>query len=157
MKHLRMKVRLSLMAASAVLVASLSFAASAGAAAKTHPAKYRCGLLLTNQTPTKLNGFEFGVQSCSKPFGSGISIMTYKQTVSGGLVTATGKFKSFFDRGTFHGTYKLKATLPSSGPIFATGTLRIVGTTGNFTGKAKGKMACVTQDGGAHYACVLKF
>lgn len=157
MRHLRIKARLSLIAVSALLVASLSFAASAGAVTKTHKAKYRCGLLLTDQTPTKLNGFEFGVQSCSKPFGSGLSIVTYKETVSGAVVTATGNFKSFFNQGTFHGTYKLKATLPSSGPILATGTFRILGTTGKFAGKAKGKMACATKDGGAHYACVLKF
>ncbi len=114
---------------------------------------------MSDQSPGKLNGFEYGAQVCSAPYRAGLSIVTYKEKLAGAHVTAAGRFKSFFNTGSFHGTYRLAATLPSTGStITASGTFKIRGGTAAFAGtRASGKMTCVTKDSGAHYACVLRF
>jgi hypothetical protein len=155
-----MKLRLSLVAGAAALLASLSLVAGAGAAAKAnHKAKHKCLVVANDQTSGKTTGYDYGADKCSAPYGTGLIFITYKQAVSGTGVTSAGTFKSYFNRGTIHGTYALAGTLPTTGgTITASGTAKILGGTGAFTGtRAKGKMTCSTNDAGAHYTCVVTF
>jgi hypothetical protein len=156
-----MKSRLSLIAGAAALLASLSVVAGAGAASKskTAKAKHKCVVVANNQTSGSTTGYDYGAEKCSKPFGSGLTIITYKEVVSGTHFTDSGKFKNFYNRGTTHGTYSLSGTIPTgSSTIAATGAVKILGGTGAFAhSKFKGKMTCATNDAGAQYTCVATF
>ena len=151
------KFRLSLIAGLVAVLASLSLVGGAGAAAKK--AKHKCVVVATNQTSGKTTGYDFATQKCTAPYGAGLSLITYKEAVVGTHVTDTGAFKSYYNRGTNHGTYALSGTLPTTGgAITATGTIKITGGTGAFAGtKAKGKMTCSTNDAGAHFTCIATF
>jgi hypothetical protein len=155
------KLRLPLIAGALALLVSLSLVGGAGAASKATPskAKHKCLVVATNQTSGKTSGYDFATQKCSAPYGSGLSVITYKENVSGTQFTDTGAFTSYFSRGTFHGVYALSGTLPTTGStITATGPIKVTGGTGVFAGtKAKGKMTCATNDGGTHYTCVARF
>ncbi|HTX31008.1 MAG TPA: hypothetical protein VMD09_06465 [Solirubrobacteraceae bacterium] len=157
-----MKFRLPLIAGAVSLLVSLSLVAGASAATKAHAAKakHKCTLVATNQTSGKATGYDFATQKCSGPYGAGLSIITYTEALKGTTgFTDIGGFKSYFNRGTIHGTYSLSGTLPTSGSsVTATGPIKITGGTGAFAGiKAKGTQTCTSNDGGSHYTCVAKF
>lgn len=154
-----MKFRLPLIAGGISLLVSLSLVAGAGAAstAKAAKATHKCTVAATDQTTGKTTGYYYATTKCSAPFGSGLVYIIYKEAVSGTHVTDTGAFKSFYNRGTIHGTYALAGAVPTTGPITITGKIKVLGGTGAFAGtRATGPMTCTSPDGGAHISCIAK-
>lgn len=155
-----MRARLPLIATTLAVLGTLLVGVTAGSAkTKAHKATHKCTVVATSQTPNQTTGYDFGVEKCSAPYGAGLAYIAYKEAVAGTQVTDTGAFKSYYNRGTNHGVFKLVATVtPGATTITAAGTIKILGGTGAFVGtKAQGKMVCTTNDGGSHYTCVAKF
>ncbi len=125
--------------------------AMATTAAKT--TKVHCTAKTYNVSSPKTSGTTFATLKCSKPFGAGVQHGTFAESITGTHIRVTGKFKNFYDNGTNHGSYTLSGTL-SSGPITATGSVKVTGGTGAYKNmKGTGKLKCTTTDGGKTYNC----
>ena len=125
--------------------------AMATTAART--TKIACTSKTYNVSSAGSSGTTFAALKCTKPFGDGVQQGAFVQSLAGTQITVNGKFKDFYDNGTNHGTYTLHGTV-SSGPITATGTVKVTGGTGaykNMTGT--GKLKCTTTDAGKTYNC----
>ncbi len=125
--------------------------AMATPAAKT--TKVHCTSKSYNVSSPSTSGTTFATLKCSKPFGAGVQQGTFAESIAGTKISVTGKFKNFYDSGTNHGSYKLSGTV-ASGPITATGSVKVTGGTGaykNMTGT--GKLTCTTTDAGKTYNC----
>lgn len=123
--------------------------AKPGAKAK----KVSCTDTFYNESYPSTSGFALGVLKCSKPFGAGVQRSVFKESIVGTKVTVTGAIKNFHDNGTVHGSYTLSGTL-GTGPITASGPLKITGGTGAYKHtRGAGKLTCTTKDGGKTYTC----
>lgn len=107
--------------------------------------KCRAALVAT-QLPIE-SAENFGVLTCSVPFGAGVqhdtSTVTRTSTTSGSFA---GGVKLFFNTGTLRGTYKSSFTVANK-TITYTGTLKISSGTGDFQGvTGKGTLTGTSTD-----------
>lgn len=112
----------------------------------------------TTIDPTATNGHDFAYETCGPPLGRGVHVHSFKlapQSATTG--TATGRWKSFFNTGTYHGTYTVSYTATSSTHITYSGTGAITGGTGSLSDAAGAiKLQCSSDDGGIHGLCHVK-
>lgn len=115
---------------------------------------FRCSLHVFSQTPTSLEGFDFGRTTCSEPFGRGVQFDTYTEAVTGPSASAKGPFTWFFDDGTVRGTFQFAGTFSSPTTATLTGTLKILRGTARFRYvNAQGHITCTTTDAGKTFTC----
>ena len=142
------------------LVATIAVAAipASGLSATSQKTKLRCSLQLFAQGAPNPSGIQFGIPTCSRPFGTGLHYSSYTVTPTGpGQGTVAGTFKNAYDRGTARGTVAMTFTATSPADITYTGTLKYTRGTGAFRRlKGTGTITCTTTDGGAHKACTVR-
>ena len=144
------------MAVAAIAAAVAVVAVSATAAGTTNVS---CSFKLTSQTPpTATSGVDFGLVTCSPPFGNGVQYDTTKSKFTSKTSgTVTGPFTDYFDTGTIHGTFALTVKVTGPKTVTYAGPVKITGGTGAFS-KALGTatVSCSSADGGTHTSCTGK-
>ena len=112
----------------------------------------------TGVNPTATKGHDFGYKSCGRPLGRGVYVDSFKIAPQSSTTgTATLRWKSFVNTGTYHGTGRLSYTATSSTHIIYSGAATITGGTGTLSHAAGTiKIRCTSNDAGIHTLCQLK-
>ena len=150
-----MRTRLTAVFGSLALLVGFA-ASSATGASKPKPKTVNCTFDVTSQSPpNSTSGKDLGYVKCGGPFGSGLQSDSFKDTLSGNNVKASGPVKDFFDTGTIHGTYSISGSL--TGSTF-TGTGTVAGGTGAFKHiKGSIKLTCTANSTGTQNHCTGPF
>lgn len=145
-----MRSKLAAVALLAVTVLAVAAESSQALQGKS----FRCSLRVLSQTPTSLQGFDFGLVTCSEPFGKGVQFDTYTETVTAPKASAHGPFTWFFADGTVHGTFEFAGTFSSPTTATLAGTLQLTHGTARFKHvHANGHITCTTTDAGKTFTC----
>lgn len=141
----------------AVAVLAVTVLAGAAESSQAHEAKsFRCSLRVFSQTPTSLQGFDFGLVTCSEPFGKGVQFDTYIEAVTAQKASAHGPFTWFFADGSVHGTFGFAGTFSSPTTATFAGTLQLTRGTARFKHvHANGHITCTTTDAGQTFTCTV--
>ena len=107
--------------------------------------------------PPVAQGQDYGPAQCKGPLHDGVESDSFNVPASGDTLA---KFTMYFRTGTLHGSYDLTPQPAAGLTNFLqtnwTGTMKILGGTGAFSGtKGTGTMACFTLEG-VHVSCTDK-
>lgn len=150
---------------SSLIVAAAGLAVYAAAVPAAPTRHISCTLRITTliepgATTVDVNatkGHGLAYETCGQPLGRGIHVDSFSVAPQSSTTgTVTGRYKSFHDTGTYHGTYRLTYTVSGSTHFTYSGTATITGGTGTLSHAAGTKKYRCSSSDGIHSLCDMK-